>query len=164
VVTRPHWLCAELVGRDLPALRKLLWQRLGDQLAYDLRRRSVEGLHERLQLLPCVRIEAELKPPIVIARLMGPAAALPRTPAVRKVFQDHLAHGMPQPGGHCDGMALGGLLHLVEQVRFHQHVHKMRAIWHRWVDGPCGRMSERPLHDVPQDRCALPVERRCQRL
>jgi hypothetical protein len=60
-------------------------------------------------------------------------------------------------------MALCSLLHLVEQIRFHEHVHEMRVIWDGEVDGPSSCVGKPPLHHVPQHLRAFPVERRCQR-
>jgi hypothetical protein len=100
VVTRPRLLRAELAGSYLPALRKLLRHRLGDQLAYDLRSRSVEGLHARLQLLRCGVIEAELKRLTEIAGLMRPGGGFGLAPTDRKVLSGYLTYRMPQPRGH----------------------------------------------------------------
>jgi hypothetical protein len=55
-------------------------------------------------------------------------------------------------------MALGGLLHLVKQVRFHQHVHEVGAIWDGGVDGPSVCVGKPPLHHVPQDLRAFPMQ------
>lgn len=38
------------------------------------------------------------------------------------------------------------------------YMHEVRAIGDRWVDSPFLRVSAPPLHDVPQDLRAFPVE------
>jgi hypothetical protein len=57
-----------------------------------------------------------------------------------------------------------GMLHLPEQLGFHQQVHEVRAVGNGWGDRPSPRLGEAPTHDVAQDGRALPMDGACQLL
>jgi hypothetical protein len=84
----------------LPARWKILRRGLSDELADHFSRRAAEGLHQCLQLPLCGLIDAELKPPVIIPRVMRSDGGFPRTPTGWQILWRHLTHRVPQPRGH----------------------------------------------------------------
>jgi len=64
--------------------------------------------------------------------------------AERSKVSINLPHRVLQPGGDADPMGRCGLLHLLEQVGFYQHVYELRAIGDREVNRPSRCVGEAP--------------------
>ena len=155
----PRTPCPAFLHRHPPARRKILGLRRGDELVDHVGCQPMEGLYEHLQLPLCRLIEAELKPPVVIAGVVRLSGGCPRTAAFWKARDGHLTHGMPQPRSNTHAMGICGLLYLLEHRGFHQHRHEVMVTRDQGVDGRSIRVSEHPLRHQAQVRCPFSGER-----
>jgi len=120
-------------------LWKILWFRLGLELANDLCRRSGEPFDEVLQFLSSGLIQPQHEACVIVARVMGPRSAPVGSlcvPAAWKVIRGHLPKRLAYPGRDRRTMGRGGLLYLLEEFRLQQHGDRRHRDDGRPIDGP----------------------------